>query len=458
MRPAERPRGQPVGETVGQDAGVALQQRFDLGRHRQWPDRAGGRRTAVPAGSRSGTWSTSQRRHRHHPSEHGVGQHRAAAVPAQQGDEDVRRRAPPSSPRRPPATRLRAAASRTRSGASARRAAGGSNGRSSGSGGMQQRARRQRCGAAALGHDGCGDRRQQPPGGRRPLGVGDGVGEQTSWQLRRIATIGAEQPDGDEFVPRVGERAPHAALTKLGSARGPTSIARSSRNTVSGTTPRGVHSMVSVVGCPQRRGEQRGDGVSPRRLRGDHQGAGAVGEHPVAVGTGDRRGDERRDTLEPRLLGEHGADSSHAPTMVVAALDAAGECCRGGRLDVGDGADERPLRRTRIAVEIGSGRRCRRPASRRAPGGRRRTTAPSPTPRSECRAATPGAPRRDPHGCRCGRRPASGRSPGRPPRHRPCAPATRTPRRHRRRGRSAAAAHVDRPGRGGGGCPISAST
>ena len=108
----------------------------------------------------------------------------------------------------------------------------------------------QRLRSASLGDHRGGDGSEQATLGSWSQRVGDRVGQRPDGELRWVTAVRAEQAHRDEFTPRVADGAHQAALTKLGSARGPMSIDRSSRNTVSGTTPRGVHSNATVTGRP----------------------------------------------------------------------------------------------------------------------------------------------------------------------------------------------------------------
>ncbi len=315
------------------------------------------------------------RRHGATPREHGVGQHRAAAVSAQQGDEDVGAGRHPLAA----ATASHSASSTGQSDTISRHrstAASGSTGRSSGGGGI----------STGPGGSGVAPQRRATtvaataasslPGGRRPLGVGDGVGEQPGRQLRWIAAIGAEQPDGDQVVPRVGECRScrtHAALTKLGSARGPMSIARSSRNTVSGMTPRGVHSTAIVIGRPD-------DAASRVATESPRADSGAITSEPVSsVSTQSPSARVIAAVTTAGTRSSHGSlastapTSSHAPPIVVAALRRRRERSGCSRLDVGDDSHERPLGRARIAVQIGidDGSDRQRVVERLAVGGER---------------------------------------------------------------------------------------
>src|SRR4029079_18473526 len=96
-------------------------------------------------------------------------------------------------------------------------------------------------------------------------------------------------PVGVEHVV-VGDA--HAALTKLRSARGPTSITRSARCTVSGTTPCGVHSTVTVTGAPSDAASTTPTATVPARIGNDpvssvnsHLRPSVVGAAVIVTGT-----------------------------------------------------------------------------------------------------------------------------------------------------------------------------
>ena len=233
---------------------------------------------------------------------------------AQQGDEDVGGGAPATRRGDGEPLRLEHRPVGDDRAASDSTAPTGSSGRSSASGRQQRRrwaataARRtagrppwwRRLRAGAPAGSGAGRRRPCRPAGP----AGSSGGSRRSVPSRPTVTSSFHvSADG----------AHQAALTKLGSARGPMSIVRSSRNTVSGTTPRGVHSTATVTGRPP----DAASSVATASLRADSGAMGSepwcVGEHPAVAAPRDRRGDERRHALEPRLAGEHGTDElAHA--------------------------------------------------------------------------------------------------------------------------------------------------
>ena len=164
---------------------------------------------------------------------------------------------------------------------------------------------------------------------------------------------------------------------------------------VSGTTPCGVHSHVTSTGSPAETASSvameppASSGRLPVSSVSSQLEPERVDRRPRPLpgpdrATARRRASNRsRRTLPPR---RPPADEPGSTGVGVALPDERSQCRAG------------------IAVEVGVRPTCRPAATCRGSGGTRRTTARAPSGPSSPRATSGGAPRCDPHGCRCGRR------------------------------------------------------
>ena len=199
---------------------------------------------------------------------------------------------------------------------------------------------------------------------------------------------------------------------------------------MSGTTPSSVHS--TVTRDRPAAGTRRA--ASPDRGAVGRQGSEPVSSvstqrPPSTVGRGDAASTGTRSS--PRLGGERRADLGAAPRRPSPPAARPGSPARSSctvptraraRRRPGSGAGRRATRVPTASdvverLPVGGERQHHRPAAR-----------------TSARAATCGAPRCGPRGCRCARRRPTCRCRARRPARRPGAPATRTPSRPRRRG------------------------
>ena len=244
-------------------AGVAVEQRFELGGHGQRSEFAERCRAAFVDRGEVGHVVDEPRRCWPTPGERCLGEHGAAAMPAQHGDEHV------GSGRHPLAAATAShSASSTGQSATMRcqrsAAADGQQGTVVGVGRQQAGPRRQWRRAAPLGGHHRGHGGEQTPLRSRPQGVGDGVGQRAGGEVRRVATVGSEQAHRDQLVPRIGHACSSGGAHEAGIGAGP-DVDRpiveehgerhdAARRPLHGDDDRPA----------ARRGEQRGDGVATR--------------------------------------------------------------------------------------------------------------------------------------------------------------------------------------------------